>query len=303
MNEMKEFLDFLSECQTQYNSCASCINNCPNNHYCKANEGQMSICNQCIFHILWAKHPSFSYGCPKITYHYALRFFNRFSSEIAYAMAKYRFGEIKKYNVVSLGCGPGSEVYGFVRVLKARKLPIVLDYQGYDQNKIWKNVQDISKDKLLQSGHHIEFYCNDMFNDFVGFNGEGVDLLVMNYLLSDVQKFSNNVGQMEQFLSSVAFFVIMNNVRNILFNDNSYYGNKGKMDSGVQLMIRLIEEIKKWQVNVNASYRCFPFDGKRGTEQWRSYSKNGLLFPLLPNNNMDKNVRYCNSKQILVHIN
>ena len=241
---MKEFLDFLSECQTQYNSCASCINNCPNNHYCKANEGQMSICNQCIFHILWAKHPSFSYGCPKITYHYALRFFNRFSSEIAYAMAKYRFGEIKKYNVVSLGCGPGSEVYGFVRVLKVRKLPIVLDYQGYDQNKIWKNVQDISKDKLSQSGHHIEFYCNDMFNDFVGFNGEGVDLLVMNYLLSDVQKFSNNVGQMEQFLSSVAFFVIMNNVRNILFNDNSYYGNKGKMDSGVQLMIRLIEEIK-----------------------------------------------------------
>ena len=156
---------------------------------------------------------------------------------------------------------------------------------------------------MTQSGHHIEFYSNDMFIDFVGFNGEGVDLLVLNYLLSDVQKFSNNVGQMEQFLSSVAFFVIMNNVRNILFNDNSYYGNKGKMDSGVQLMLKLIDELKKWQVNVNALYRCFPYDAKRGAEKWRSYSKNGLLFPLLPNNNLDKNVRYCNSKQILVHIN
>ena len=300
---MKEFLDFLLECQTQYNSCAPCTNNCPNNHYCKANGGQMSKCNQCIFHILWAKHPSFTYGCPKITYHYALRFFNRFASEIAYAMSKYRFGNINKYNVVSLGCGPGSETYGFIRVLKSRNLPIILDYQGYDRNEIWKNVQDISKDKLSQSGHHIEFYSNDMFNDFVGFNGEGVDLLVMNYLLSDVQKFSNNVGQMEQFLSSVAFFVIMNNVRNILFNDSSYYGSKGCMDSGVQLMLRLIEELKKWQVNVNALYRCFPYDAKRGAEHWRSYSKNGLLFPLLPNNNLDKNVRYCNSKQILVHIN
>jgi len=95
----------------------------------------------------------------------------------------------------------------------------------------------------------------------------------------------------------------MNNVRNILFNDSSYYGSKGCMDSGVQLMLRLIEELKKWQVNVNALYRCFPYDAKRGAEHWRSYSKNGLLFPLLPNNNLDKNVRYCNSKQILVHIN
>lgn len=303
---MKEFLDFLSECQAQYNSCVPCTNNCPNNHYCKANGGQMSKCNLCIFHILWARHPSFTYGCPKITYHYALRFFNRFASEIAYIINSIKpdyFKDKTKLNVVSFGCGPGSEVYGFIQALRMKAPHVVLDYQGYDQNKIWKNVQDISKAKLSQSGHHIEFYSNDMFNDFVGFNGDGVDLLVMNYLLSDVQKFSNNVGQMEQFLSSVGFFVIMNNVRNILFNDSSYYGSKGSMDSGVQLMLRLIEELKKWQVNVNALYRCFPYDAKRGAEQWRSYSKNRLLFPLLPNNNLDKNVRYCNSKQILVHIN
>lgn len=303
---MKEFLDFLSECQVQYNSCTPCTSNCPNNHYCKANGGQMSKCNLCIFHILWAKHPSFTYGCPKITYHYTLRFFSRFASEIAYIINSIKpnyFKDKTKLNVVSLGCGPGSEVYGFIQALRMKAPHVKLDYQGYDQNIIWKNVQDISKDKLSQSGHHIEFYSNDMFNDFVGFNGDGVDLLVMNYLLSDVQKFSNNVGQMEQFLSSVAFFVIMNNVRNILFNDSSYYGSKGSMDSGVQLMLRLIEELKKWQVNVTALYRCFPYDAKRGAEQWRSYSKNGLLFPLLPNNNLDKNVRYCNSKQILVHIN
>lgn len=67
-------------------------------------------------------------------------------------------------------------------------------------------------------------------------------------------------------------------------------------------MLRLIEEIKKWQVNVNVRYRCFPLDSKRGLQQWNSYSSYKVLFSLLPNNNLDKNVRFCNSKQILVHI-
>ena len=74
-------------------------------------------------------------------------------------------------------------------------------------------------------------------------------------------------------------------------------------EKGNKANISIFSPDEKWQVNVNALYRCFPYDAKRGAEQWRSYSKNGLLFPLLPNNNLDKNVRYCNSKQILVHIN
>lgn len=299
---MKEFLDFLFECQKQYNNCSPCSNNCPHNFYCKTCGFQLSICNRCLNHIQRATPPSFTYSCSKITFHYVLRFVNRFASEIAYAMARYNFGSIKKYNVVSLGCGPGSEVYGLIGVLKARKLPITLDYQGYDLNSVWKTVQNISKSKLSQTGHQIQFYEKNLFNNFVGFNGDGIDLLILNYLLSDVEKFANNIGQKQSFIGNLSWFIIMNDVHNILFNDNSYYGNNGKMDSGVQLMLGLIGELKKWQVKVNVQYRCFPYDPRRGAQQWRYYSKNKLVFPLLLSNNLDKNVRCCNSKQILVHI-
>lgn len=299
---MKEFVDFLSECQKQYVNCEPCNTNCPHNFYCTTCECQLATCNRCMYHIQWANPPSFTYSCKKITFHYVLRFLNRFASEIAYAMAKYNFGSIKKYNVVSLGCGPGSEAYGLVRVLKARKLPITLDYQGYDLNGVWKTVQDISESNLSKTGHKIQFYKKDLFNDFVGFNRESVDLLILNYLLSDVEKFANNIGQKQSFIADLTWFVIMNDVHNILFNDNNYYGNNGKMDSGVQLMLRLIDELKKWQVKVNVQYRCFPYDPRRGAQQWRYYSNNNLVFPLLAGNNLDKNVRYCNSKQVLVHI-
>lgn len=299
---MKEFIDFLSECYKQYNNCVPCNNNCPHNYYCTTCGCQLATCNRCMNHIQWANPPSFTYSCSKITLHYMLRFVNRFASEIAYAMAKYNFGSIKKYNVVSLGCGPGSEVYGLVRVLRARKLPIILDYQGYDLNGVWKTVQDISKSSLSKTGHKIQFFKDDMFNKFVGFNGESIDLLILNYLLSDVEKFSSNIGQKQSFVGDLSWFVIMNDVHNILFNDNNYYGNNGKMDSGAQLMLKLIDELKKWHVKVNVQYRCFPYDPRRGAQQWRYYSKNNLVFPLLAGNNLDKNVRYCNSKQVLVHI-
>lgn len=299
---MKEFLAFLTECQTAYNACQPCNGNCPNNLYCTAHECQMSFCSQCMRHIQWDNPPSFTYNCQKITYHYVLRFLNRFASEIAYAMYGFKFNPVKKCNVVSLGCGPGSEVYGIIQVLISRKLPITLDYQGYDLNESWKDVQEVTKRQLAQSGYKIQFYRQDMFNSFAGFDGEGIDLLVLNYLLSDVEKFSNNKAQKEAFIRNLAWFVIMNGVNNILFNDNNYYGHNGSLDSGVQLMLRLIGELREWQVNVKDRYRCFPSDPFRGNQQWKFYTSSKLLFPLQDGNDLDKNVRFCNSKQILIHI-
>lgn len=255
-----------------------------------------------MHHIQWALHPSFSYSCKRITYHYVLRFLNRFASEIAYAMANYKFGSIKKYNVVSLGCGPGSEVYGIIGILKAKKLPICLDYQGYDLNDVWEDVQKISWKILSNSGHQIHFYRQNMFESFEGFHNESIDLLVLNYLLSDVEKFSNTIEQKKTFIRDLAFFIVMNDVKNILFNDNSYYGDDGMMNTGVQLMLSLIEELKEWQLNIGIRYRCFPCDKVKGNQPWKSYTENKLVFPLLQGNNLDIGVRFCNSKQIFVHI-
>lgn len=302
MTPMQEFIDYQAECQTLYNAYTSCGATCSLGQYCVSHGCNMSVCNTCLTQIQWAVHPLFTYSCQKITYHYVLRFLNRFASEIAYAMWNYKFGNIQKYNVVSLGCGPGSEIYGLIKALRKRNPNIVLDYQGYDTNKIWKDVQSISKSKLSNTGHHIVFHDKDMFTDYIDFHDKKVDLLVLNYILSDAQKF-NDKSHIDSFLADLAWFIISNDVRNILFNDNNYYGTDGGYDSGVQLMLRLIEKLKSWGVSLTDQYRRFPFDPKRGNQRWLAYNSWKLAFPLLPNNKLDKNVRNCWSKQILIHLN
>lgn len=74
-------------------------------------------CSRCLNQIQYGQ-PNFTYSCTKITYQYVLRFFNRFASEICYAMCLYNYKNISRINVVSLGCGPGSEVYGIIKALR-----------------------------------------------------------------------------------------------------------------------------------------------------------------------------------------
>lgn len=302
---MKELTDLLAECLDKYNNYPLCDGNtCQCEFFCTANECSQGYCMSCMNHIQRSPAPKFHYKCEKITYHYVLRFFNRFASEIAYIINSIKpnyFKDKTKLNVVSLGCGPGSEVYGFIQALRAKAPHVILDYQGFDLTSIWGDVQEISKKVLSQTPHSIDFFDENMFGAFGGFKDGPVDMLVLNYLLSDSQKFYHSDIEKIKFINEIVQFVIENNIRNILFNDNCYYGRSG-LDSGVRMMLRLIHELKR-SVNVSSVFRYFPTDGYTPSTTWKSYSSDKLCFPKLPSNTFDINVTCCRSKQILVHIN
>lgn len=299
---MKEFVDLLTTCLNQYNNCEPCDKNtCAPNFYCLANNCAKGRCDRCLNHIQWDSSPNFHYSCPKITYHYLLRFFNRFASEIAYVTLSLRDDYLQtkqSLNVVSLGCGPGSEVYGLVWALRSKAPHIVLNYQGFDLNTIWDTVQNISKTVLACTPHHIDFYNLNMFGAYTGFPRGDCDMLILNYLLSDAQKYYTDVGKVK-FLGDIAHFVFQNNVKSILFNDSSYYG-KGGLDTGVGMMFYLIKELRKWQLNPQVVLRCFPSDGYIPSYNWVKYGDEKLLFPQLPQNTFNTNITCCKSKQVLV---
>lgn len=301
---MKELSDLFVECLKRYNNYPQCDpNTCPLKSYCTAINCEHGNCISCINHIQRANNPQFHYACKKITYHYVLSFFNRFASEIAYIIEYLRPNYLQgktKLNVLSLGCGPGSEVYGFIKGLRNKAPQIELDYKGYDLCDAWNEVQNISKECLAQTPHHVEFYNENMFGAFEGFDDGCVDMLALNYLLSDSQKYYNDSGKLK-FISEIKDFVIDNNVKNILFNDNGYYG-KGGLDSGVGMMLRLIKEMKK-DSQLTVFMRCFPTDRYIPSTSWKIYKQGKLLFPPLLENTLDVNISCCRSKQILVHIN
>lgn len=123
-------------------------------------------------------------------------------------------------------------------------------------------------------------------------------MLVLNYLLSDAQKYYTDAGKVK-FLEDIAQFVFKNNVRNILFNDNSYYG-KGGLDTGVGMMLQLIKELRKWQLQPKVTLRCFPSDSYVPSTMWKAYKDERLLFSPIAGNTFDTNINRCKSKQILV---
>lgn len=299
---MKEFVSLLTDCLNQYNSCASCdSSNCAPGFYCLANGCAKGRCDRCLNHIQWDSSPKFHYECTKITFHYVLRFFNRFASEIAYTIYSLKEDYIQpksNLNVVSLGCGPGSEVYGIILALMSKAPHVVLNYQGFDLNDTWDTVQQMSKKALAATPHIINFHNLNMFGAYTGFPNGDCDMLILNYLLSDAQKYYTDAGKMK-FLEDIAQFVFQNNVKSILFNDNSYYG-KGGLDTGVGLMFWLIKEIKKWQLQPQVYFRCFPSDKYIPSLAWKKYTSENLLFPKIQGNNFDTNIDCCKSKQILV---
>lgn len=302
---MKELTELFSVCLNRYKNCAPCDSDtCQLGFYCRANNCLQGQCDRCMNHIQWDASPQFHYSCSKITFQYILRFFNRFASEIAYFVASIKSDYLRekiKLNVVSLGCGPGSEVYGFIKALRVIAPHIILDYQGFDLNDVWREAQQISKAVLSKTPHLIEFYLMNMFGGFHGFSEGKVDFLVLNYLLSDSQKYYHSDEDKIKFIDEIAQFVFDHDVKNILFNDQSYYG-KGELDSGVGMMLRLIKSLESWDLSIVSDLRYFPSDKYVPSTAWRTYKSDKLIFQPFPGNTFDINISCCRSKQILIHI-
>jgi hypothetical protein len=273
---------------------------CPINYYCTSVGCKEGDCSSCLHQIQFGQ-PLFSYSCTKITYLYVLRFFNRFASEICNAICRYKFKNPERVNVVSLGCGPGSEIYGIIKAFRILNLNAKLYYEGHDLLNVWEPVQALCKKSLAQTQHDIDFHNTNLFADFHGFDNNEINILILNYLLSHAAKFYSDRGK-RLFVNDIYDFIIQNNVRNILFNDINYYGYYNKLDSGVQLVKLLISLFDNNNVNYKVLYLCFPYDPYRGNEGWFFYSNNDLKFMNHNNNAYMKNVDYCNSKQILIHL-
>lgn len=281
MNEFNEFLDY---CYTALLYKESKCNNCNNNKYCHNNNCNEGDCSKCLEHILRAVNPQFHYSCKRITYFYALRFFNRFASEIK-EFFKVKF-KVDKLTIASLGCGPASELFGLVDGVRSFNPHIrKVSYLGYDTNNVWKELNDqattiFSYDKSLD----IRFHRNDMFNDWQDHDIEKVNILILNYLLSDCIKYQNNKSQLESFLDKIVHFIIAYKVNIIVCNDINLYGYPNcPLDSSVKCMEYLKTKLSD-SCNLNGVkyYGLYYPSDKYKPDGWHQLLDESLLFPQNP---------------------
>lgn len=299
---MQEFIELQKRCLYLLQSHSSCGHSCSIAHFCEKNGCDECDCSKCLNEIQRGEPPKFTYCCERITYQYVLRFFNRFASEIYYAISLYKMDNPNRINIVSLGCGPGSEIYGILWALRQRGFNSILHYEGHDLVEAWEPVQQLSKECLAHSGHNINFYTTDLFNDFHGFDNGVVNLLILNYLLSDSVKFSTK-QQNIQFIERIADFIIQNRIKNVLFNDIWYYGSFPTLNSGVQLIKLLIQKLKNKGARLSVAYKYFEKDGYIKNENWQPHPSDRLQFQDIKANKYALNINYCNSKQVFIRLN
>lgn len=297
---MVELLNLQQRCLDLMQLYTECSQECTLKHYCVQTGCSTGDCRKCLYHIHYG-HPAFSYSCNKITYYYTLRFFNRFASEINYMLSHFQYNALSDLNVVSLGCGPGSEVYGIIKTLLQKQSGTIIHYEGHDLLKCWESVQRISKECLKEYPHEVQFFTTDLFMDFHGFKDGITHILILNYIFSDAAISLPN-DQKKRLVDNVANFVIDNKVKYIFFNDNCFYGEMFKLDSGTQLMKLLIQILEQKKKRMSVFFYCFSGDEHLGNEKWLCHKDNRLIFKTLENNPYMQNLTCCKSKQIFVHI-
>lgn len=206
-------------CIEQYQSPAKCHNaSCEYGcfmHPCPHEE--LSNCYNCIKQIHNVNNKNKKY-CPNTAYLYVLKHVFRYSSEIEYMLEYYVTNKDKVLNVASLGCGPSTELYAldyFFNEESGR-----YNYIGFDLDPIWKEIQDYNMS--LFQGNNIE-YKDDMFS-YYRRTGEIPDILIVNYMLSDMLKFQSD--KLEPFCNEFwAFLKGLKSGAQVFINDIPYYSD------------------------------------------------------------------------------
>ena len=140
-----ELSNLINECAASYaggTECLNCVNgkNCDRCDTCKCYDS-------CIRPLHQYNSNGKTYNCPNMAYSYVVKHFYRFASEIEIAFRVIYNTEHQNWNsninVVSLGCGPSSELYGIINELHVQQSNLGVSYHGFDTNAIWQKIWNL----------------------------------------------------------------------------------------------------------------------------------------------------------------
>lgn len=163
------------------------------------------------------------YSCIPITFAYIFRYSNRYASEIYYIMNHFDllsdFSSEQQINVLSIGCGPATEVIALECLSKEQGKNI--NYIGFDMNPVWHITQSIMKDVLKDfSSCTVDFYNMKLTSNCSLL--EHTHILILNYVVSDIYKHSDDpsvgvtafLGEVQQMFECMPdnSYIIINDV-------------------------------------------------------------------------------------------
>lgn len=195
----------------------------------------------------------------------------QYSSELQYLLNIYSSlfvdenvnQKLDKINIMSIACGPCSEVFAFENFLKDINFTGDVSFCGYDLNKYWETIH--SQVSFLLP-FKMSFYYQDCFEHILNVdNYQYPNVLILNYALSDIAK----NGDLQKFIESITseFVDKMPSKSIIIINDINHYNPRDAYGKFIRSMN---------QTN-NIGYDSFSFIGHKYSKR---HKYNNIFFSL-----------------------
>lgn len=213
---MKELEEYLNWCDQMYSNSSHCQcgNACTNANYC---QGQQQDCYSCIKRVHSIGNTRTHYNCEKMALNYVLKHTYRFAAELFFEFQRIQadISQFEDIYITSIGCGPCTELFGSLLQWRSMgKTDSMYHFRGFDIDPVWVSL--MQQVVTFFPNTDVKTYCKDVFAHYADCQ-ERVDVIVLNYMLSDMKKF--NPVAFNSFLGKLITFIQQKHVRYIMVND------------------------------------------------------------------------------------
>lgn len=248
---MQEFTDLINHCYQQYTTTPSCSDSDCAMGNCRKNECE--DCYNCLKHVHSYSNHTDHYSCKKITYNYILKHGHRYASEIEKAIAdiKPHLNRTRPVYILSVGCGPSTELYGAAQALN----DMTISYMGIDRNPIWNEIQDFNINRFKQTPHVVQYTSEDFFS-FI--KDKWADILILNYFFSDLIKFSPDIT--DDFINRLADLINNGKFKWVVINDIPLFYIKRTGYICMEHLAQKLSPAKGYEIIVSRRHFAIPND-------------------------------------------
>lgn len=275
---------------------------------CPSSRGNSKCWSNCFNEIYQPENHTngrLKYNCPKLVNQYVYRALDKQASEILYALenfCKNKLNHYESFEILSLGCGPATELIAIEHFNKINLLNKSINYYGIDVETTWnvihKKIQEyIENDIYINSVHsRYDDVINVLNSDVL--SNKKFNLILLNYLISSLIADRNDV-KINEIFNNITRLIIKNQISDciVIINDVN-------LDiRGRDTFINLLEAFQSNGVNIFAyKQKCFLNNrwNNGGELYGERYSNNQTIFKThyektaFPNNT-------CTSAQLLIN--
>jgi len=263
------------------------------------NDGCQGNCGKCLEEI-HSRTQNRRY-CGNLVNYYVCKHIYRYASEIEYLLTATGMNiSVPSWNVVSVGCGPCSELFGSIAYLSKHCSSTPMVYNGFDLNTKWQSVHNEIRTifNLLVTGVTIDFHYIDLFKYLKAFTppttNSPINVLFLQYVISDMQQHNYDIKSFLELLTITVIdrmpsnsIIVVNDINHDTYARN-YFGD----------LLRLVNKNNK----VNCYTYYFEYDGMYPPQRYGiMHSNNAILYSLPTFWYKYSTWSTCKSVQMLIH--